>query len=374
MPVTAATFLPAKACTIEKTPNTILPETMRQAPDVLFYGVQGIETIAGDITLPLFPSNGMALWFGALGIDGGVTGSSPTNSTTTNGAVLAGGTSVTLTSATGWSGSVVFQIGTGATAEVHNGTVSGSTVTLAGSETFLYPHADLSTIAKVSAPYTHTAVMRSTGQLSSFTVEKNMGGNNVDIQYAGSIVGKAVAKFTTNAEPEVTYTLMAQKDLVLSSATSPSWPTDAPYSPTQIAVSTGGVVNTNITSAEVTVDNMGKNYPTLNGYAFPGLVVGTTRRITAKFTAIMTALNGGAGSQGYYADLYPITATELIITATNGSNVYTLTLPAAYLTKYSDPIKIGDLIMVDLEYTAIMGGGSTIDAAFTQANTYITQY
>jgi len=248
--------------------------------------------------MPLFPDNGMSLWFGALGTD--------------------------------------------------NKTGSG--------------------------PYTHTAVMRSTGQLSSFTVEKNMGGNNVDIQYAGAIVGKAVAKFVTNAEPEVTYSMMAQKDLVLSSATSPSWPTDVPYSPTQLTVSIGGSTNTLVTSADVTVDNMGKPYPTLNGQSYPGLVVGTTRRITAKVTVVMQALTGGAASFGYYSDLQPIASAEIIFTATNGSNVFTLTLPSAYLTRYSNPIRIGDLIMQDLEYTMIMGGGSTIDAQFTQVNSNSTAY
>ena len=55
---------------------------MRQYPNVNFYGVQGIETIAGDITMPLFPDSGMSLWFGALGTDG-VTGSGPYTHTAT---------------------------------------------------------------------------------------------------------------------------------------------------------------------------------------------------------------------------------------------------------------------------------------------------
>lgn len=202
-------------------------------------------------------------------------------------------------------------------------------------------------------PYVHT--IASGRPLHSFTVEKNIGGNNIDEQYAGCVVSKAVLKFALNAEPEATYTFEGQRYVVLATATSPTWPTDVPYGPTQTSLSLAGTVDPTVQSIEITIDNAAKAFPAFNGQTYPQYVAGLTRKVSAKVTAILQALNGGAGAAfGYFADLTAVPTRAIVATVTDGTNSIALTLPKAVLTKYSDPIKIGDLVMVDLTYEALL--------------------
>lgn len=230
-----------------------------------------------------------------------------------------------------------------------------------------------------SGPYTHTAVMRTTGQLKSYTLEENIGGNNLDHQYAGMIVSKAELKFAPNAEAEATYNVEGMSDLVLASATAASWATDTPFSPSTLACSIGASDPT-VMACTITIDNKGKAYPAFNGTQNPQIVGGMTREIKVKLTVLLQALNGGAASAGYFADLVEssaATATLVAATfvATQGANTITLGTPKVALTSYKEVMKIGDLIMADLEYTAIENSGSSfVDATLVVVNSQSTAY
>ncbi len=335
--------------------------------------IAGIRTIAGNVVAPLFPDAGNSFFAGAIGADGSVTGSTPTSSTTLAASAAAGATTISATATLGAANSII-QIDSNASgiAECHKiVSVSGAgpyTVTL--SEPLLRAHANAAALAIVVAPYTHTINPANT--LPSFTIEKNM--NGADIQYAGAVVSKLDAKFSTTAEIECTYAFDAQQASVLGSPSTPVFPTDVPFGPTTIVATLGGTADLTVTSADFSLDNGTKVYKTLNGFTYPQFIVGTTRKTSMKISAILQALSGGAVAEGYFADLVGAPTNAISLAVTQGTKTFTISLVAAVLTKYSNPIKLGDLVAVDLEYEALTNGTNNYDVTATIVNGQYLSY
>lgn len=354
---------------IEKKPNVILPELFRQNRSPYSEALPGIAAIGGDITAPLFPDAGNSLFCGGIGQDGSVTGSTPTLSTTLSSAVVAGDTTIS-TTAGGFAPNDIIQVDTtiSGVAECHKVlSISGSgpfIITLAAGEALLRGHASGVAVAKVVAPFTHNPIPANT--LPSFTIEKNA--NGMDIQYAGNIVSKLDLKLGVAADAQVVYSMLGQRDAVLGSPATPVWPTDVAFGPSAVNVSIGGASDLTTSVVDLTVDNGGKPEPTFNGQTYPQFVVPTTRKIVCKATVFLQALAGGAPSAGYYADLVGAPSRAIVLTFTAGTNIITLTLPAAVLTAFTEPIKRGELVMQTLEYTALIGGANNQDIFGTIQN------
>lgn len=225
-----------------------------------------------------------------------------------------------------------------------------------------------------TGPYTHTGVLRTTGVLPSWTIEENINGANFDHQWSGMMASKINIKAALNAEAICTVTMEGMKDLVLGAAGTPSWPTDAPISPTQLSFSVGAVIDTNVQALDITIDNAAKPYPGFNSQTYPVLVAATTRKVTVKMTTLLQALNGGGNAQGYFADILTPVLRALGFTVTQGANTITLTLPAAVITGYDEKMKIGDLVMVDVEFTGAIGGGSSVDLQYVVVNNNAVAY
>jgi hypothetical protein len=144
-PVTPSTFLPMMSNTMEEEPGWFSPELMMGLRDLHVFNLQGEAKYNGAIAGPIFPSNAMALVAASVGADAtvgyGVTGTfASLTSTTVNGSVSAGATTVTVTSATGFATNQQLTIDTGSFQEVRKITnVAGSVVTVA--DAFAFAHA-----------------------------------------------------------------------------------------------------------------------------------------------------------------------------------------------------------------------------------------
>lgn len=95
--------------------------------------------------------------------DYAVTGSTPTNSTTTTVTANPGDTTLTLTSVTGYVAGVSVQVGTGTTAEIRKqvGAPSGNVITL--DTPLYYTHTSGAAVVTVVAPYTHVFYLLNNG-------------------------------------------------------------------------------------------------------------------------------------------------------------------------------------------------------------------
>lgn len=141
-PVAPSTFLPMLSNTMEEDPGWFSPEVMQGVRDLHIYNLQGEAKYQGALAGPLFPSNAMALVAASIGQDAnvgfGVIGTFATaTSTTLNGSIVAGATTLVVTSATGFAVGQQITIDTGVFQEVRKITVVASTtITVADAISF----------------------------------------------------------------------------------------------------------------------------------------------------------------------------------------------------------------------------------------------
>lgn len=136
-PVAASTFLPMVSNTMEEDPGWFSPELMQNVRDLHIYNLYGEAKYQGAITGPIFPSNAMETVSASIGADGavgyGVAAATPVTptSTTTNGSLTAGTSTVVLTSGTGFLAGQQVAIDTGTNQEIRRiASVSTNTLTL----------------------------------------------------------------------------------------------------------------------------------------------------------------------------------------------------------------------------------------------------
>jgi hypothetical protein len=144
-PVTANAFLPMLSNTLEEDPGWFAPALMQGVRDKQIYNLYGEAKFNGAVAGPIFPSNAMELMVCSIGPDAavgyGVTGTyaAPT-STTLNGTLTAGATSLTVASPTGFAIGQQVTVDVGALQEVRKiSNVAGSVITMA--DALFYPHA-----------------------------------------------------------------------------------------------------------------------------------------------------------------------------------------------------------------------------------------
>jgi hypothetical protein len=293
------------------------------------------------------PDMGMVPLLNTVGNDY-VTGSTPTSPTTANGAAAAGANTIALTSATGYTTGLYMQIGpmaAGGPSEVHKIlSVATNTVTFAVGETLRYSYATLTPTNVVTSPFTHTATPGAT--INSLTVEKNLGGLT-SLQYAGAIINKASFKLTDKNEAEATYDVMASNDAQISPTATIFTANNTPYSLTNYSVSAFGSPDVSIDTMDLELDNMGKEHWTFASQRTPSLVRTGGFKATGKWTQILQNMtnygNAMAGTNG-----------ALTVTLSQGANAKIIfTLPQIIITKISQPVKVEDVIMQDVSFSAL---------------------
>lgn len=228
---TPDSFLPMAGNSLNLDPGLFSPKLMFGHREEYSFPLYGQYKNAGSISGSIFPTNGAALIPGAIGPDAqpgaGVTGTTGTGSTTLAAAAAAGTTSVSLTAQTGLAANQIIQI------DVNSATTPTTAecrkiVTLTGTGPYTaqldvaltYAHASGAAVAGVVAPYTHT--IQEAVDLSSFTIEKNLGGPTTyggeSLQFSGARVDKlSISATTTDAEAKLSADMVAQSFTILDS-------------------------------------------------------------------------------------------------------------------------------------------------------------
>lgn len=182
-PVAANTFLPMVSNTMEENPGWFSPHLMQNLRDLQVYNLYGEAKFQGTINGPIFPSNAMEVMSAAIGADA-ITGwgvyASPTTPTSTTVASpsIAGATTITLTSGTGFATGQQIIVGTGTNQEARRITnVAGAVITV--QDAFYFAHATTETAvtgttttlsAPVTAPTSTVTVTSATGITANTTI------------------------------------------------------------------------------------------------------------------------------------------------------------------------------------------------------------
>lgn len=224
-------------------------------------------------------------------------------------------------------------------------------------------------VTGAGAPYTHT--IDPANVLPSFSLEKNMDG--ADIQYSGMLVSKVELDLATNAEAKAVYTFEGQQDAVLGSPGTPAFPTDIPFGPTGITATLASYPDLTVSSVKATIDNSAKPYPTFNGEDYPDVVIGTTRKVSYDIVAFLQSVSGSA-PPNYYHYLTDAPSLAFQVALVQGTSTWTLNSTNCVLTKYADPIKLGDVVMVNFTLTAMLDNATGRDLELVIVNSQATPY
>jgi hypothetical protein len=209
------------------------------------------------------------------------------------------------------------------------------------------------------ATTTHTLTVSEAG-LPSLTIEKNLAGvtdsglsGPASIQMAGMVVSKYAAKLTVGAEAEATVTFLGQQDAYIAPST-PTFLTDTtPYSLLQISATIAAAAAPFITAIDLTIDNGAKALGTLQGSRYAALVYGGARKVEGKITTTMQ-------DTGYLKTAFAGTYQPMVISLIqDGTHSLVITLPNVLLGDLLQPIKMGEVMMQEIPFTAYDIPGST---------------
>jgi len=341
-------------------PGLFSPKVMFGQRDVNTFPLFGQYKNSGGLSAALFPTNGALFIPGAIGPDAqpafGVTGAAGSGSTTTSAPITAGATSFTVTSATGFSQNQVIQIDTNntvgpTTAECRKITNIVST-TITVDSALNYNHASGVAMVGVVAPYTH--LIQQANQLSSFTIEKNLGSWE-SLQFAGARVGKlSIAATATDAEATMTVDAVAKSVAVLSSPSAITITNESPFVFAEATVSLFGQSVLQASSFTMDIDNGLKSTYTMNTTHNLNFLTPVTRHVSGKIDVVFTSLDDA--TWGYFNQMIAGTSGTLTLTlahpASGGSIAFTM--PKVLLKKAADAVKFEDVIMTSLEYEVFL--------------------
>lgn len=342
--------------------------------DVNVFPLYGQEKIAGTIDGPLFPVNMAPLFVGGVGTDNGQTGSTPggTPKVGTVASAVAGATTLTYTVVSGSApvANDYFQIGS-ATLGSGAGLIAGSqvvkvtSVSGGGPYTLTVPALSYKVdttgnggaglnAGNVQAPFFHNVV--EANSLPSFTIEKNLGSYQSE-QYAGCRMNKIDLKLpATNNEATMTADVIGQSVAILDSPTAVVVDQAPPFVFAEGSISLFGQSLITVTSAELSLENTVKDTYTVQNQHTAQYVTPTSRKVTGKLTLVFTSLDDS--TYGYFNKSMPSLGTptqgaiSLSLTHPGTSGSLAITLPQCNIQKYADDIKVGDVIMTNLDFTA----------------------
>lgn len=357
-PVVASTFLPMTGNTMEADPGWFSPPLMQGTRDLQVYNLYGEAKYTGAIDGPLFPSNAMELLVASIGADAipgaGVTGSTPTSSTTLAAAVTSGTNAISLTSATGYAVGSIVQVdvnGSGpvTTSEVRKiATLTGTTGTV--DTAWSYNHASGAAVSAVVAPFTHTIAQQNT--LPSLTVEKNLGGFQ-SLQFAGCKVGKFDLKAPTGNNPvTVTADMSGRSVAVLDSPTAISVVNENPFVFAEANLTIYSTLRTEVSNVGLTIDNGLKETYTYSNQHGPSFITPVTLHTSGAIDLVFDSLDDAT-----YGDFNRMTngtlgALQFSLVHPDSAGTITIDLPQIALSKYANDVKMSDVVMSNLTYEA----------------------
>lgn len=380
----ATSFVPMTGNSLNLDPGLFFPKLQMGQRDLNVFGLYGQNKNSGAVSAPLFPSNGVELVISSIGKDAapgqGVTGSSPTNSTTLSASTTAGATSITVASTTGiTAGTTIVQIdvntGTTTTSECRKvSTITGTTApyTLTLDTALVYAHASGAAVSTVVAPFTHSITQAN--QLASLTIEKNLG-NFESLQFSGARVNKlSVTCQTTNQEAAISADMIAKHVGVL---TTPSAITIANENPFVFAEGTLSLFGQTVAQAEnvsIDIENGLKDTFTMNGSHDLQFLTPATRHVSAKADVVFTSFDDA--TWGYFDAMVAGTkgAFQFTLAHPNGGGTWTFNLPQVQIKTYSDAVPMDDVIKTTLNLEASLDLSTMTTISATLANSVYTAY
>lgn len=381
-PVAATTFLPSMGNTLDYDPGWFSPELMMATRDLHVFNLYGEAKLQGALDGPLMPSNAIIAVVASIGLDNqpaaGVTGSTPTNSTTLNGAITAGTNAFTLTSASGYSVGSIIQVDSNNTVGPKTAEVRKIATLVSNSGTvdqnWTYNHANATAVNTVVAPFTHTITQTNT--LPSLTVEKNLG-NFQSLQFAGTRVGKLTIKAPVANEPvTISADVSASIFTILDTPTAVSVVNELPFVFTESSLTIFGGPRYEATNVEMEIDNALKETWTYGGNHGPNFITPLTVHGTGKLDLVFDSLDDA--TYGDYTKMQNGTLGALVLSFTHPSNTATITftLPQIAISKYVTDTKMGDVVMGGITYEASrpLAGTSQYTIGATIANSVYLPY
>jgi hypothetical protein len=217
-----------------------------------------------------------------------------------------------------------------------------------------------------SGPYVHTLSQANT--LPSLTVEKNIGGYQ-SLQFAGCRVAKLSIKAPVGNEPvSMAADMQGQSVEILTSPTAVSVTNELPFVFAEAAVTLATHARADITNVTVDIDNGVKPTYTYSGSHGPSFLTPVTVAVSGTFDVVFSSLNDST-----YGDFSTMEAGTLgalsVAFAHPGGSGYSvaLSMPQVALTKVGEDLKLEDVVMSTIAWTATkqLSDGYTIGAVVT---------
>lgn len=288
--------------------------------------------------------------------------------TTLSAPSLALATSVTVTSAAGITNGTYIQIDTngvfgGFTSEVRKVTnVVSTTLTL--DTALVYGHASGANVTVVNANlFNHTVL--DAQSLSSFTVEKNIGGYQ-SLQFAGCKIGKLDLKAPVGNSPiELTADMTGRQVAVLNTPTAVSVFNENPFVFAEATLTTFGNVRNEVRNVNITIDNGLKSTYTYSGSHGPSFITPVTLHCSGTFETVFSSLNDA--TYGDFTNMQNGTLGQLALQFVHPSNAGSVQvfLPEIVLNKYANDLKMEDVVLSSISFEALKPVSGSIQNTIT---------
>lgn len=220
--------------------------------------------------------------------------------------------------------------------------------------------------------YTHT--ISQADRLASLTVEKNLG-NFQSLQFAGCRVSKLSIKAPVANEPvSLTADIMGQSAAVMSTPTAVSVTNEIPYVFAEATLTAFGSARADASNVQIDIDNGVKDTYTYSNLHGPSFLTPVTLHVSGSFDVVWSSLSDA--TYGDYQRLVNGTTGSLSLALAhpaNGGSV-TITLPQVTYSKYSNEVKMTDVISTAVTFEATMSIASNYTIQAVVANSVSTAY
>jgi hypothetical protein len=216
------------------------------------------------------------------------------------------------------------------------------------------------------APYTHT--VSQANQLSSLTVEKNIGGFQ-SLRFAGVRINKYQLKAAVgNTAAEFTADGIGQSGTIIGTPAGVTIVNELPFVFAEATLTLFGNVRAEVGSVTITIENGIKETYTFSNNHGPSFITPVTLKVSGQIDLVWSSLNNA--TYGDYSSMVNGTLGALSLglahpVAVNGS--VTVNCPQVVLAKFTNDLKISDVVMSTLSFEASkpLPSGSSINAVIT---------
>lgn len=249
----------------------------------------------------------------------------------------------------------------------YNGTVAGPLFPGNGIALLVYA-IGTDVVSGTAAPYTHT--VSQANQLKSVTVEKNIGGVQ-SLRFAGVRINKLSLKCAAGNTPaELSVDGVGQSAAIVGTPAAVSVANEMPFVFSEASLTLFSNLRAEVSSVDMNLENTVKSSYTYSGQHGPSFITPTKLHVSGQVDLVWSSLN--ASTYGDFTSMTNGTLGALSFAlahpvAANGS--VTVNCPQVVLSKFSNDLKIGEVVMATLTYEAskTLPSGNTVNAVVTNS-------